>query len=223
MTTMADFPRLSKSRIMSSLQCLKRVHLEVNRRELARYSKQTEAAFEIGHEIGDMAVQLYGGEAGTYIDYDGGSFAAALTRTQELMTSPQAGTVFEATLQHEGVLVREDVLLPHGNDSWRVVEVKASTKLKPEHIQDCAVQAWVHQGAGYPLSGISLAHIDNQFVYVGDSNYDGLLVENNLTEQVLELQSSVPTWVGRALNSEGIPPEVQVPRDPQVLDSYANW
>jgi len=51
---------LSKSRIMSSLQCLKRVHLEINRKDLLEYSKATEASFAIGHEVGDMAIRLYG-------------------------------------------------------------------------------------------------------------------------------------------------------------------
>ena len=53
--------RLSKSRIMSSLQCLKRVHLEINRKDLIHYSKSTEAAFALGHEVGDVAIRLYGG------------------------------------------------------------------------------------------------------------------------------------------------------------------
>jgi hypothetical protein len=159
--------RLSKSRIMSSLQCLKRVHLEVNRPELARYSKATLAAFEVGHEVGDVAIRIFGGGEGVYIDYGGGSLAPALAQTRELMTSLFRGPVFEATLQHDDVLVREDVLLPvtaGGQDSWRIVEVKASTKLKSEHISDCAVQAWVHREAGYPLAGIALAHVDNTFV-----------------------------------------------------------
>jgi len=78
------------------------------------------------------------------------------------------------------VLVREDVLIPTGGASWRIVEVKASTKVKPEHVQDCAIQAWVHQGVGYALDSISLAHIDNQFRYRGDGDYDGLLVEKDL-------------------------------------------
>ena len=194
-------PRLSKSRIMSSLQCLKRVHLEINRKELAHYSTQTEAAFALGHEVGDMAIKLYGQEGGTFIEYNGGNFAGALGQTADLMSSMFRAPVFEATLQYEGVLVREDVLLPisdGGNDTWRIVEVKASTKLKPEYIQDCAVQAWVHLGAGHPLAGMSLAHIDNQFVYPGDGNYQGLLVEHDLTEQVFALLPSVPVWVEQA-------------------------
>jgi hypothetical protein len=206
--------RLSKSRIMSSLQCLRRVHLEVNRPVLMHYSKQTEAAFALGHEVGDIAVQLYGGGEGAYIDYSGGSLGPALEQTRELMTSLFRGPIFEATLQHEGVLVREDVLLPivvDGQESWRIVEVKASTKVKPEHIHDCAVQAWVHLEAGYPLSGIALAHIDNRFTYQGDGDYDGLLVENDLTGQVFDLLPAVPLWVERAQDAIAGPlPDVPV-------------
>jgi hypothetical protein len=89
--------------------------------------------------VGDIAIELYGGDQGTFIEYNGGNFTA--------------------TLQHGGVLVREDVILPIDDDSgqsWRIVEIKASTRVKPEHIHDCAVQAWVHTGAGYPLSSIIL-------------------------------------------------------------------
>ena len=148
--------------------------------------------FQLGHDVGDIAIQIYDDGTGTFIKYSGGSLAPALAQTQKLMSGMFKAPVFEATLQHDGVLVRQDVLLPDG-DSWRVVEVKASTRVKPEYLQDCAVQAWVHQGAGYPLSNIALAHIDNQFVYQGDGNYQGLLVENDLTEKVMELQPMVST------------------------------
>jgi hypothetical protein len=206
---------LSKSKIMSSLQCLKRVHLEINRKDLVHYSKSTESAFALGHEVGDIAIQLYGGprieaNGGTFIEYSGGSFAKALAQTEQLMTSTLRAPIFEATLQHSGVLVRQDVLLPNEN-SWRIVEVKASTKVKPVHVHDCAVQAWVHLESGYPLSHISLAHINNQFIYQGDGNYEGLLVENDLTNQVFDLLPSVPIWVERAREAVAGPvPDVPV-------------
>jgi hypothetical protein len=207
-------PRLSKSRIMSSLQCPKRLHLEVNQPELAQYSAATTAAFAVGHEIGDVAVRLYGGGEGHYIDYNGGSLGPALAQTHELMTSLFRAPIFEATLEHDGVLVREDVVLPSeadGAPSWRIVEVKASTKLKPEHVQDCAVQAWVHLESGFPLSGIALAHVDNSFVYGGAGDYRGLLLENDLTQQVFDLLPAVPAWVERARAAVAGPlPEVPV-------------
>lgn len=200
---------------MSSLQCLKRVHLEVNRRDLAQFSRATEAAFELGHQVGDIAIELYGGthgdNPGILIEYRGGSFAMALARTELLMTSMFRAPVYEATLQHGGVLVREDVLLPADDDSWHIIEVKASTKLKPEHVNDCAVQAWVHTQSGYPLSRISLAHINNEFVYQGDGDYTGLLIENDLTEQVFELMPTVPVWVEQASEAAAGPmPDIPV-------------
>jgi len=206
--------RLSKSRIMSSLQCLKRVHLEIKRKDLVHFSRSTEAAFALGHEVGDIAIQLYGGNSGAYIEYNGGNFTGTLEQTEQLMTSIFRAPIFEATLQHDGVLVREDVLLPDdesGDNSWRIVEIKASTKVKPEHVHDCAVQAWVHLGAGHSLSSISLAHIDNQFLYAGDGNYEGLLIENDLTDQVIELLPSVPIWVERARGAVAGPmPDIPV-------------
>ena len=104
-------PRLSKSRIMSSLQCLKRVHLEIHRKELAHISKATEAAFAIGHEVGDMAIRLYGQGRGSFIEYNGGDFAGALAQTAELMSS-MFRRRFSRPRCNDGVLVREDVLLP---------------------------------------------------------------------------------------------------------------
>jgi hypothetical protein len=204
---------------MSSLQCLKRVHLEVNRKDLIHFSKATEAAFALGHEVGDIAIQLYGGadpenNGGTFIDYHGGNFKTPLAQTELAMKPELRAPVFEATLQHEGVLVREDVLLPcddNGSDSWHIIEVKASTKLKPEHTNDCAIQAWVHTQSGHPLQRISLGHINKQFVYRGDGDYTGLLVENDLTDKVFEMMPSVPIWVEQAKEAVAGPmPDVPV-------------
>ena len=90
---------LSKSRIMSSLQCLKRVHLEIHRKDLLEYSKATEASFAIGHEVGDMAIQLYGRGRGTEVEYGMGNLSQALATTSKLMTSGTQEPFFEATLE----------------------------------------------------------------------------------------------------------------------------
>ncbi len=157
---------------MSALQCPKRLHLEVNHRELAKVPPATEAAFAAGHEIGEIARQLYDDGTGILIEYDPG-LNLARRKTAELMRHGPEMPIFEATFLHAGVLVRVDVLLPTGS-GWRIVEVKSSTRLKDEHLADCAIQSWVFQQLGYPLDGIALAHVDSRFVFDG-SSYRGLL------------------------------------------------
>ena len=48
---------------------------------------------------------------------------------------------------------------------------------------DCAIQDWVLRQSGIDVESISLAHVNNQFVYPGGGNYEGLLLENDLTEE----------------------------------------
>ena len=193
--------RLSKSRIMSALQCPKRAHLEVHQPQLASYSAATQAAFQLGHDVGELAARVLAGGQGTLVEWSGGSFQSALALTDTLMSSMIREPIFEATLRHEDVLVREDVLLPvdaDGRASWDIIEVKASTRLKPEHAQDCAIQAWVHLGAGHSLENVFLAHIDREWVYPGDGEYSGIFAVEDLTTQVFDLLPSVPAWVEHA-------------------------
>lgn len=204
---------LSKSRLMSSRQCLKRLHLEINRAELANVASATETAFRAGHEVGSVARQIYGGKDAVHFRYEDG-LQHALSETRQLLRGAAKTPVFEATLQHQGVLARIDVLLPDGKgngDAWRIVEVKASTSLKEEHLFDCAVQRWVFEGLGYKLSNIHLAHVDNSFVYAGDGDYDGLLTEVDVWDKTAALLPAVPRMVASARQAmEDVVPEIAV-------------
>ena len=188
--------RLSKSRLMSARQCLKRLHLEIHRPELKEISPATEAAFEIGHRVGDIAQQIYARDGSVVIPYEGG-MRHALQKSERLVKAGPSFPVFEGTFQHDGVLVRVDALIPDGA-SWRIVEVKASTSVKEEHPFDCAVQSWVFQGLGHGLNGVALAHIDNSFIYGGDGNYQGLLVEEDMAAEVENLLPVVSEWIDKS-------------------------
>lgn len=193
---------LSKSRLMSSRQCLKRVHLEAHHPGLRKFSPKAKAAFAIGHRVGEVAIEALGSpdgdSRGTYIDYDGRDLAPALDQTRALMAAAHPAPIYEATLEHQGVLVREDLLFPTAGGSWRIVEVKAATRLKDEYVEDCAIQAWVHEGAGYPLERIGLAHVNNQWMRPEGDRLEGLFVEVDLTDQLRRLKRSVASWVDAA-------------------------
>jgi hypothetical protein len=185
---------LSKSRITAWRQCPKRLWLQINHPELLETSDQTERSFQIGHEIGELAQRLCPG--GILIE-DQDNLSAAIAATKAALSAHPDRPIFEATFQHEGLLVRADVLIPTPN-GYRMTEVKSSTSVKPYHVDDCAVQAWVLMQNKIKLSTVELAHVDTSFVYQGDGNYHGLLMAEQLDAEIKSLVNEVPKWVNGA-------------------------
>lgn len=194
---------------MSFRQCPRRLWLEVRRPELAKIDPQTAAIFAIGHQVGDIARRLYDDGTGIMIEYDAG-MPAALSRTSEALGETATAPVFEATVERDGLLVRADVLL-RDRGGYRLIEVKASTKLKPEHLEDCAIQSWVFESSPARLRSVALAHVNNQFVYQGDGGYSGLLIEKDVTADIAPLREKVPESLQQAKEVlEGDEPEIAI-------------
>lgn len=187
-------PFLSKSRLISAWQCPKKLHLEKHHKELGVITSQMESAFAGGHQVGDIAQKLYGTDNSVEIAFD---FKTMVAETRRLFENGADFPIFEASFRHENVLVRADVMIPEG-DGWHVIEVKASTSVKDAHILDCAIQDWVLRNSGIKVLSISLAHINNQFVYQGDGDYNGLLLENDLTEVARSMEYDVLELVAKA-------------------------
>jgi len=187
---------LSKSKLMSFRQCPKRLWLERHRPDLAEEVPGQQASFDRGNEIGEIARRLYDTGDGVLIEYDAG-LKAAMQRTGQVLAEDSTAPVFEATFQRNGLLVRTDVL-ERGADGPRLVEVKASTSVKPEHLSDCAIQAWVLEATPVPPKSVALAYVDNRFLYRGDGDYGGLLAEADVSAEIAPLRDVVPGWLRMA-------------------------
>ncbi len=216
-------PLLSKSRLISAWQCLKRVHLEKHHPEFGVITPQTRSLWQTGHRVGEIARGIYGTANSVNIEFDK-RIGLLIARTRELLDGGADFPIFEATFRFEGVLVRVDVLLPDAG-GWRITEVKASTSIKDYHVLDCAIQDWVLRNSGVDVTGVSLAHINNRFVYPGNHQYDGVLIEHDLTNEVRMLEPAVIDLVSRARDAvTGPRPDVGVgahcssPYDCQFID-----
>lgn len=185
---------LSKSRITAWRQCPKRLWLQIYRPKLLEESDQVKRAYQIGNEIGEIAQRLC--PDGILIE-DQDNLSAAIVATKSALEAHPNRPIFEATFQHDGLLVRADVLLPTLK-GYRMTEVKSSTTVKPYHVDDCAVQAWVLKQNNIRLATVELAHVDTSFVYQGDGNYHGLFKSARLDSEVKELLAQVPLWVSGA-------------------------
>ena len=207
----------SKSKLLALRQCPKRLWLEVHRPELREDSDATQASFQIGHQVGNIARQIYDTDKlGALIDVQTEGFEKAFERTAELLGTPQP--IFEAGFCAGGALAFADVMLPDqidGKQVWRMVEVKSSTSVKDYHLDDVAVQAFVARSAGVALQSVALAHIDNSWTYPGHGDYSGLLKEVDLTEEAFARTEEVTSWIAQAQQTVASPTEPAIETGPQ--------
>ncbi len=181
--------RISKSKFVAGVQCLKRLYLQVHEPQLAAEpDAATEAIIQQGREVGLLARQLCPG--GVEVDGAGG-LGQALRNTRELVANPEVPAIYEATFEHGGVLVRVDVLQRRRDGRWRLVEVKSSTDLREDHyhLEDVAIQYRVLSRGGLDVASACLAHINRDYVCRGGSiDVRRFFRIRNLTRRVERLQ-----------------------------------
>ena len=204
---------LSKSKIITHRQCPKRLWLQVNRPELIQISAATQVRFDEGNKVGDIARQ----------NYPGGVFIETLNRTEAIALTKEAiekhQVIFEGAFFEGDVMIRADLLFPE-KEGYRLVEVKSSTGVKSYHVDDVTVQSWVMEKAGCTPTSMALAYINNQFVYQGDGNYEGLFAEADLSGQVKPNMSQVQSWVDAAKKTLASPAEPTIAPGEQCTNPF---
>jgi predicted RecB family nuclease len=157
--------RISKSKFCAGVQCLKRLYLQVHEPDLAAQPDAADQAIiEQGREVGLLARQLFLG--GVEVGNEGG-LGHAIRSTRELVANPEIPAIYEGVWEHEGVLVRVDILQRCKNGRFRLIEVKSTTDLKDHHLEDVAIQHRVVSRSGVDLASACLAHINRNYVFDG--------------------------------------------------------
>ncbi|BCA53180.1 hypothetical protein W02_03200 [Nitrospira sp. KM1] len=171
-TSPSPEPRLSKSKYLSGLQCHKRLYLEVHHPQYASpHDISTQAMLDMGTEIGELARRCFPG--GILVKAGFRQREEALAETAALIQNPSVPTIFEGAFEYGGVLVRVDILQrissggPFTPPTWRVIEVKSSTKVKETHLNDLAIQNYVVAQTGISLAAGCLMHIDTRYRFEG--------------------------------------------------------
>lgn len=208
-------PRLSKSRFLSGLQCHKRVYLEIHRPELATPpDPSTQAILAMGTEIGLLARRRFPGGVLATVGFR--QREAAIAQTAALLQDPNVPAIFEGAFEHEGVVVRVDILERVLDETgrplaWRLIEVKSSTRVKDIHLDDVAIQSYVLLGSGIALAGTCLMHIDTTYVYQGgQADLQALFAIEDVSEVVASRRGQVPERLAgmRSALSESQPPAI---------------
>lgn len=148
---------LTKSKYLNGLQCIKRLWIEEKYPDRVETpSKAQQRIMNQGVEMGIYAYKNF--FDGILIERDHN----AAGDTQKAIENG-ISCIFEATFIFDGVEIRCDVLQKNNNsDSWNIIEVKSSTKIKDEYLPDLAIQKYVLTGLGLDINQVKLMYINNQ-------------------------------------------------------------
>lgn len=209
---------LSKSTFLMGRQCSKLLWFRYNaKNEIPAPDESQQAIFDQGHEVGDLAKQLFLG--GIEIDTEPGDFDGALRLTGQALK--QRRPIHEATFSFGGGYARADILVPVTGNAWDFVEVKSTTSLKEEvHLPDIAFQAFVLTGAGIKLRKCCLAHINNEFVRHGPIDPKKFFTLEDVTKPVSAMSRDIEDQIGAMQRVIGgkAHPEIQI--GPHCDDPY---
>lgn len=180
---MIKIPKLlSKTRLMKGYRCAKAIYLNISSPDLeAPVTPELQALFDQGNAVGVEARSRFPG--GELVDCKPWDFIGSLKRTRELL-SLHTETIYEAAFEYNGCYARADII-KHNRDTkrWTIYEVKSSTKVKPEQVDDVGLQAWIMANSGLPIEKIFVLHLNPECKF---PNLENLFVEADVTDLLRE-------------------------------------
>ena len=178
---------LTKTKITSGLQCHKKLWFDFHE----PIKDKDNFIFHLGNRFGEIVRKNYGKGLDLSDNFD---IRDAVDLTKKAINSNNINVIYEGAFIYQDTLVRTDVLMRR-KIGWELLEAKSSTRLKDEHIPDIAIQSFIVKLCGVDLSSIKLIHINKEFTYKGNKNYNNLIKENEITGEVISKEKEVINYI----------------------------
>lgn len=213
----SNVPVISKSKFLMGLQCPRLLWHAVNDSQaLPEADASQQAIFDQGKEVGQLAKRMFPGAVD--VCPDAPNFGQALQVTTEATKSGKP--LCEAAFAAAGGCCRVDILAPCPGGEWEIVEVKSSTSVKDEQLDDVAFQTWVVRQAGVPVRRTRLLTINNEFVRSGEINPRKFFVDTDVTAEIAPLTGSVQKRLSSMQAAIRLPKPPEMNIGPHCDDPY---
>lgn len=179
---------LSKSKYCIGITCPKQLWLKTYKPE--EEESNNESIFETGHEVGELAKNLFG-------PYHNISFNEDLNKMiEDTKTAIKEGhnIITEASFIYENNFCSIDILKIN-NNQVELYEVKSSTEITDIYLQDISYQTYILLKLGYKINKCCIVYINNKYQRNGELELDKLfniedvtnIVHNNLENVQLNI------------------------------------
>lgn len=178
--------------------------------KLPPIDEDTQALFDAGHEFESYAEKTFvGGIKLGFRNYS--EYQNLVSRTKETINklpNQHQSAIFQGRLEVDGLTCVFDVLKKVGENEFDLIEIKATTKAKPEHEYDLAFQLLVLEKSGFKVRKIIVLHANKEFKRNGEINPELLCIQTDITNSVRSLVDVTQQQVLLAqavLNEQTIP------------------
>ncbi len=209
---------LSKSTFMRAVQCEKSLYLHKKRPFLRdKLSAEQRAKFQRGTRVGEIARELFPGGV-NLASKSPSQYQQAVANTAKAIEQGQE-VIYEASFQHDRVLVILDILVKNGN-KYQAYEVKSSAKVSATYVTDAALQYYVITNAGVELEDISLVHINTAYKRAEKLVPGELFSIMSVKQQVEEMQGEIADKIGSAKEVLKLRKSPKTDIGPHCFDPY---
>jgi hypothetical protein len=188
---------LSKSTFIRARQCTKSLYLNKFHSNLRdRISPEQMAKFRRGTDIGKLARDLFPGG----VDMSPKSptqYQKKADETAQAILNPEISVIYEAVVQHNGVLIMLDILV-RNKDGWNAYEVKSSLSISETYLTDAALQYYVLHGAGIKILDFHLIIMNKDYLYDGElilnELFTSISVFESVTSRCKEIENDITSF-----------------------------
>lgn len=195
---------ISKSRFVSAwVHCNKYAWLERYMPEKkAPVTEFTEALFDNGHKVGELAKKYLGVEVDlTATKADGSQDSAKMLKETERHMKLGTKVLAEASFQYDGRFCSVDILARNDDGTYDMYEVKSSREkepqkknprpIEPRYIKDASYQRYVLEHCGVPLKRVYLVLLSRNYVRGKTLDLDQYFVKVDVTAKTAAMQGEV--------------------------------
>ena len=176
---------LSKSKYVTFCTCPKALWLRTYKPELEVKDTGVESRFEIGNEVGDLAMKYFGSFVEvTTLDANGKLDLTAMIKKTQDEIAKGTDVICEASFTYNGNYCAVDILKKNGK-AYDIYEVKSSTSADKEvYYEDLAYQKWLLEQCGLKIKDVYLMHINNEYVLGDKLDVKKLFIPEELNDSV---------------------------------------
>ena len=177
---------LSKSSYCRGIQCKKILWLEKHKPE-EKEEINNERILQQGNDIHEIARYLF--KEHINIEYTE-NLNQMIEDTINTIESYKNIVITEASFKYKNNFCSVDILKKTGN-TYEIYEIKSSTEIKDIYINDASYQYYVLSNLGLKIKKVSLVHINNKYIRIGDLDLNQLFIKQDITKEVIKLQDTV--------------------------------